>query len=41
MFVWALWGASINRVLHRPAARRAFNIAMAAVVAASALLMLR
>jgi threonine/homoserine/homoserine lactone efflux protein len=41
VFVWALWGAAIHRVLRRPLARRMFNILMAAVVAASALLMLR
>jgi threonine/homoserine/homoserine lactone efflux protein len=41
MFVWALWGAGIHRLLRRPAARRAFNVAMAAVVMATAVLMLR
>ena len=41
MFVWALWGAAINRVLRRPGARRAFNIVMSAVVVVTALLMLR
>jgi threonine/homoserine/homoserine lactone efflux protein len=41
MFVWALWGAAIHRVLRRPAARRAFNIVMSAVVAVTALLMVR
>jgi threonine/homoserine/homoserine lactone efflux protein len=39
--IWALWGAAIHRVLHRPAARRAFNWAMALLIVISALLMLR
>jgi threonine/homoserine/homoserine lactone efflux protein len=33
---WALWGATVHRVLRRPAARRTFNVAMAAVVAGTA-----
>ena len=41
MFVWALWGAAINRVLRRQAARRTFNVAMSAVVALTALSTLR
>ena len=38
---WALWGAAIHRVLRRPAARRAFNVAMAVIVAITAFSMLR
>jgi threonine/homoserine/homoserine lactone efflux protein len=41
MLVWTLWGASIDRVLRRPAARRMFGYAMAALVAATAVWMLR
>ncbi|MEO7773981.1 MAG: LysE family translocator [Steroidobacteraceae bacterium] len=41
IFIWALWGAAIHRVLHRPAARLAFNWAMAALIVLSALLMVR
>ncbi|MET0291760.1 MAG: LysE family translocator, partial [Steroidobacteraceae bacterium] len=40
MGIWAVWGAAIHRWLQQPAARRAFNIAMAALVAVSAFLML-
>lgn len=40
MGVWAVWGAVIHRWLQRPGARRTFNVAMAALVAASAFLML-
>jgi threonine/homoserine/homoserine lactone efflux protein len=39
--IWAAWGAVIHRVLHKPAARRAFNWAMAVLIVLSALLMLR
>jgi threonine/homoserine/homoserine lactone efflux protein len=39
--IWAAWGAVIHRVLHRPAARRAFNWTMAVLIVLSALLMLR
>ena len=41
MLVWTLWGASIDRVLRRPAARQIFGYAMAALVAATAVWMLR
>ncbi len=41
MLAWALWGVAIHRVLRRPAARRTFNVAMAAVVALTAVSMLR
>jgi len=41
MLVWTLWGASIDRVLRRPAARQMFGYAMAALVAATAVWMLR
>jgi threonine/homoserine/homoserine lactone efflux protein len=41
MLVWTLWGASIDRVLRRPAARQLFGYAMAALVAATAVWMLR
>ena len=41
VFIWALWGAAIHRVLHRSAVRRAFNVLMALLVAGSALLMLK
>jgi threonine/homoserine/homoserine lactone efflux protein len=40
VFVWAVWGAGIHRVLQRPGSRRAFNVAMAACVAASAVMAL-
>lgn len=40
MLVWNIWGAAIEHVLKRPAARRAFNYAMAALVAATAVWML-
>ncbi len=38
---WALWGAAIHRVLHKASARRVFNVAMAVLVAGSAVLMLQ
>jgi threonine/homoserine/homoserine lactone efflux protein len=41
MLVWNVWGAAIEHVLKRPAARRAFNYLMAALVAATAFWMLR
>lgn len=41
MLVWTLWGASIDRVLRRPSARRLFGYLMAALVAATAVWMLR
>ena len=41
LICWALWGATLHRVLRRPAARRLFNVAMAAVVAATAISTLR
>ena len=41
MLVWTVWGASIDRVLRRPAERRVFGYAMAALVAATAVWMLR
>lgn len=41
ILLWGLWGAAIHRVLRRPAARRTFNVTMAAIVAATALSMLR
>ena len=41
MLVWTLWGASIDRVLRRPVARRLFGYGMAALVAATAAWMLR
>jgi threonine/homoserine/homoserine lactone efflux protein len=40
MLVWTLWGASIDQVLRRPAARQLFGYAMAALVAATAVWML-
>lgn len=41
MLCWALWGAAIHRLLRRPGARRAFNVAMAVIVAGTAVSMLR
>ena len=41
VLTWALWGAAIHRVLHKASARRVFNIAMAVLVAGSAVLMLQ
>ncbi|MET0279871.1 MAG: LysE family translocator [Steroidobacteraceae bacterium] len=41
MLVWNIWGAAIEHVLKRPAARRAFNYLMAILVAATAFWMLR
>jgi threonine/homoserine/homoserine lactone efflux protein len=41
VLVWALWGAAIHRVLHRPLIRRAFNVLMALLVVVSALWMLK
>jgi threonine/homoserine/homoserine lactone efflux protein len=41
MLVWTLWGASIDRVLRKPAARRLFGYSMSALVAATAVWMLR
>jgi threonine/homoserine/homoserine lactone efflux protein len=40
MLVWNAWGAAIEHVLKRPAARRAFNVAMALLVLATAIWML-
>ena len=40
MLVWNIWGAAIEHVLKRPAARRAFNYLMALLVAATAVWML-
>lgn len=40
MLVWTVWGAAIDHVLKRPAARRLFNYAMAALVVATAVWML-
>lgn len=40
MLVWNVWGAAIEHVLKRPAARRAFNYLMAVLVAATAVWML-
>jgi threonine/homoserine/homoserine lactone efflux protein len=40
MLVWNIWGAAIEHVLKRPAARRAFNYLMAVLVAATAVWML-
>ncbi len=40
MLVWNAWGAAIEHVLKRPAARRAFNVAMALLVLATAVWML-
>jgi threonine/homoserine/homoserine lactone efflux protein len=41
MLVWTIWGAAIDRVLTRPAARQVFGYCMAALVLATALWMLR
>lgn len=41
MLVWTAWGAAIDHVLKRPAARRAFSYAMALLVVATAVWMLR
>lgn len=41
MLVWNIWGAAIEHVLKRAAARRAFNYLMALLVAATAIWMLR
>lgn len=41
MLIWTIWGAAIDRVLKRPAARRAFGYCMAALVVATAFWMLR
>lgn len=41
MLVWTMWGASIDRVLHRPRARQLFSYAMALLVALTAAWMLR
>lgn len=40
MLVWTIWGATIDHVLTRPAARRAFGHAMAAMVLGTAIWML-
>jgi threonine/homoserine/homoserine lactone efflux protein len=41
MFTWTIWGASIDRVLKQPRARQLFSYAMAALVAATAVWMLK
>lgn len=41
MLIWTMWGASIDRVLHRPRARQLFSYAMALLVALTAVWMLR
>jgi len=41
MIAWTVWGATVHRVLRRPLARRAFNVAMAAIVAGTAFSTLR
>lgn len=41
MLVWTVWGASIDRVLKRPQARRAYAWSMSLAVAATAAWMLR
>ncbi len=41
MLVWTVWGASIDRVLHRPRARQLFSYAMAVLVVLTAAWMLR
>lgn len=41
MFVWTVWGASIDRVLHRQRARQVFSYVMALLVVATAAWMLR
>ncbi len=38
--VWALFGRKLRRYLQRPAVRQGFNLAMAALVVATALWML-
>jgi hypothetical protein len=40
MLVWTIWGAAIDQVLKRPAARRAFGFAMTLLVIATAIWML-
>jgi threonine/homoserine/homoserine lactone efflux protein len=40
MLVWTIWGAAIDRVLTRPAARHAFGYCMATLVLATAIWML-
>jgi threonine/homoserine/homoserine lactone efflux protein len=40
MLMWNAWGAAIEHVLTRPAARRAFNVVMALLVVATAVWML-
>jgi threonine/homoserine/homoserine lactone efflux protein len=41
MFVWLMWGASLDHVLKRPRARLVFGYGMSALVAATAVWMLR
>jgi threonine/homoserine/homoserine lactone efflux protein len=41
MLVWTVWGASIDRVLKRPQARRVYAWSMSLAVAATAAWMLR
>lgn len=41
MCAWALWGAAFHRILRKPGSRRLFNVAMATVVALTALSTLR
>jgi threonine/homoserine/homoserine lactone efflux protein len=41
MTVWALFGSSLRRVLGAPRGRRAFNVAMAIALVATAVMMLR
>ncbi|RYG82267.1 LysE family translocator [bacterium] len=41
MLGWTAWGVAFDRVLRRPAARRAFSIGMAVITAAPALVLLR
>jgi threonine/homoserine/homoserine lactone efflux protein len=41
MLIWTMWGATIDRVLHRPRARQLFSYAMALLVALTAAWMLR
>ena len=41
MFVWVVWGASIDRVLKRPLERRVYAWVMSLAVAATAVWMLR
>lgn len=40
MLVWTIWGAAIDRVLKRPATRRAFGLAMTLLVIGTAFWML-